>query len=353
MKVCVYAIAKNEEKFVKRWFESMKEADEIYVLDTGSTDNTVSELEKLGVNVYKKIINPWRFDVARNVSLDLVPHNADLCVCTDLDEIFETGWRNKMENVLKKGITRLSYRYTWNFNPDGSEGVVFNIDKAHRRNGYKWVNPVHEVLVGEKEKIAYVEGVQLNHFADNSKPRSQYLPLLELAVEENPENDRNMHYLGREYMFYKQYDKAIKTLKKHLELKSATWRDERCASMRFIAKCYSQLGNITEAYKYHLLAIGEAPYLREPWLDAAYFEYFRENWLGCAYFIEYALNIKERTVSYITEASAWDSTPYDVLSIAYYKLGNIEKAIENVKKAIAISNDDRLKDNLKLYEKAT
>ena len=40
-KVCVYAISKNEEKFVNRCFKSMKETDEIYVLDTGSTDNTV------------------------------------------------------------------------------------------------------------------------------------------------------------------------------------------------------------------------------------------------------------------------------------------------------------------------
>ena len=46
-KVCVYAICKNEEKFVKRWVASMKEADEIYVLDTGSTDNTVSKLKEL------------------------------------------------------------------------------------------------------------------------------------------------------------------------------------------------------------------------------------------------------------------------------------------------------------------
>ena len=46
-KVCVYAICKNEEKFVKRWVNSMKEADEIYVLDTGSTDNTIKLLKKL------------------------------------------------------------------------------------------------------------------------------------------------------------------------------------------------------------------------------------------------------------------------------------------------------------------
>lgn len=54
MKICVYAISKNEEKFVKRWYESMKEADEVFVLDTGSSDNTVDELRKLGVNVFKK-----------------------------------------------------------------------------------------------------------------------------------------------------------------------------------------------------------------------------------------------------------------------------------------------------------
>ena len=53
-KVCVYAICKNEEKFVDRWFNSMKEADEIYVLDTGSIDNTVNLLNKNGVHVMQK-----------------------------------------------------------------------------------------------------------------------------------------------------------------------------------------------------------------------------------------------------------------------------------------------------------
>ena len=36
-KICVYAISKNEEKFVSRQVDSMKEADDIYVLDTGPT----------------------------------------------------------------------------------------------------------------------------------------------------------------------------------------------------------------------------------------------------------------------------------------------------------------------------
>lgn len=53
-KICIYAICKNEEKFIDRWFNSVKEADEIYVLDTGSTDNSVNKLKKLGVVVKKQ-----------------------------------------------------------------------------------------------------------------------------------------------------------------------------------------------------------------------------------------------------------------------------------------------------------
>ena len=57
-KVCVYAICKNEEKFVDRWCESVKDADGIFVLDTGSTDNTVKKLQDHNVVVKSEINLP-------------------------------------------------------------------------------------------------------------------------------------------------------------------------------------------------------------------------------------------------------------------------------------------------------
>ena len=72
-KVCVYAIAKDEEKNVEKWVKSMSPADHIIVLDTGSTDNTVELLSSLGVEVHQKIYDHFRFDVARNDCLDLIP----------------------------------------------------------------------------------------------------------------------------------------------------------------------------------------------------------------------------------------------------------------------------------------
>jgi len=99
MKICVYAISKNEEKFVNRFVDSILDADGIYVLDTGSTDETVNLLRARGVHVKQEIIDPWRFDVARNLSLEMVPTDADICICMDLDEVIEDGWREKLEGI--------------------------------------------------------------------------------------------------------------------------------------------------------------------------------------------------------------------------------------------------------------
>ena len=107
MKICVYAICKNEEKFVDRFYESAKDADGIYVLDTGSTDDTVNKLKSHCIVVEQKIINPWRFDVARNLSLDLVPEDYDVCVCLDLDEVLVNGWKELIINNWKEDTTRL------------------------------------------------------------------------------------------------------------------------------------------------------------------------------------------------------------------------------------------------------
>ena len=71
----------------------MSEADYIVVLDTGSTDGTYEKLkEDARVTVVKQeVITPWRFDVARNKSMELIPEDADILVCTDFDELFEPG----------------------------------------------------------------------------------------------------------------------------------------------------------------------------------------------------------------------------------------------------------------------
>lgn len=352
-KVCVYAICKNEGQFVQRWMRSMSEADLVVVLDTGSTDDTAELLRQAGAQVTVEKIEPWRFDTARNRSLELVPEDVDICVCTDLDEVFRPGWRERLERAWRPGMGQVSYRYTWSFEPDGKEGCVFWSEKIHARHGYRWTHPVHEVLEwtgkGERPAIVPVEGIQLDHYPDPAKSRGQYLPLLELSVAESPEDDRNMHYLGREYMYRGRWDDCIRTLKRHLELPSAVWADERAASMRYIARAYANKGEEHQALAWYLHAVVQAPHLREPYMDLAAFLYERQEWDGVLYFTGCALKVRERPRTYICEASAWGSLPWDLRAMAFYHTGRLEQALEAAQEAARIApQDERLAGNVKI-----
>ena len=353
-KICVYAISKNEEKFVNRWVDSIKDADEIYVLDTGSTDNTVELLKKKGVNVISKKITPWRFDVARDESLSLVPSDTDICICLDLDEVISEGWRKALEENWDENTDRIFYNYNWLLDENNVPKVSFYIEKIHKRHGYKWTHPVHEILSlteNKEENKKVVEQITVNHYPDNTKSRGSYLPLLEFSVKEDPDDDRNMHYLGREYMYYGKYQEAITTLKKHLNMEKAVWKDERCASMRFIARSYRYLEKYKEAIYWYEKAIIEAPYLRDPYVELALLYYELKDWEKVIFYSDKALEIKESAKSYINEQFSWDHTIYDLKSISYYYLNNKEKALENINIALTYaSEDERLLNNKKVFE---
>ncbi len=352
LKICVYAISKNEEKFVDTWVNSMSEADEIYVLDTGSTDKTVQLLKKRNVKVFEKEIIPWRFDVARNESLKLVPDDTDICVCTDLDEVFIKGWRKTLEENYKEGY-RVNYTYNWYINDKGIPEVTFLLNNIHPKKDYYWLHPVHEVLTKKtEEKVQTLESIILNHYPDRTKSRSSYLPLLEMSVKEDPEDDRNMHYLGREYMYYRMWDKSIETLKKHLELKTSTWNLERAASMRFIGRCYTALNNIEEAEKWYKLAIEESPLLRDGYVELAMLYNKEKRYLESINYLIKALTIKEKDKIYINETFSWDNTIDDLLSLNYYYLGIYNLSLYHINKALEYNkDDDRLIKNKKLIEK--
>ena len=352
-KVYVYAISKNEEKFVERWMNSVSEADGVYVLDTGSTDKTVNLLKERGAFVKIKEFDKFRFDEARNLSLEMVPKDADICICIDIDEVLENNWRKKLESIWEKGLTRLRYNYIWSHDKYGNPEVNFYSEKIHSRTGYKWIHPVHEILVYDgEENIKTTDDFTINHYPDKKKLRSSYLPLLELSVKEDPLDDRNMHYLGREYMFYKMYNESIDTLIKHLHLKKATWKDERCASMRFISRNYKNLKRYDEAKMWISKAKDEAPYLREPYVESGILEYELGNYDLAIKDLETALKLNKPHKNYINEVFCYDGTIYDILSVCKFYIGKIAEAsyyvdlaLKNKPDDVRILNNKRIIDN--------
>jgi len=344
MKIAVYTIAKNEAQHVRRWAKSCQDADHRLILDTGSTDNTRFTADGYGVDVHVAKFDPWRFDVARNHALSLLPEDIDICIALDMDEVLVEGWRELLESV-PDGTTRPRYKYVWSWNEDGSEGLVYGGDKIHARHGYRWKHPVHEVLqpVGILEQQHWVDGLEIHHHPDSSKSRAQYFDLLKLAVEEDPRDDRNQFYLAREYFFHRDYTLAQFHFSEFLKLTS--WAPERAAARRYVAKMRP---HATEAILYQ--AVTEDPSRRETWFALAQLYYERQDWTAVKACCGMLFRVLQKPLDYLCEPDAWGWRPHDLLALASYNLGEYETAVRHGTIASTLApTDERLKKNLEWY----
>lgn len=357
-KVAITTISLNEEKFAQRFMDAHKnEADAIFVLDTGSTDKTVEILRDNGAIVKTGWTRPWRFDIPRNAALNMVPSNYKICVSVDIDEVFSPGLKENLLKIWTPETTRVRYQYAWSVNEDGTLGTTFWYDKIFHRDHYRWVLPVHEVLCYSSpygtEVQTWSPDIFLTHKPDNTKSRSSYLPLLEMAHRENPDDDRTAHYLGREYMFHGKYNEAIEQLTRHLAMPRSQWRSERCASMRFIGRSYQSQGKLREAEEWYLKACAEMPTEREPWFELARNYYNQHNWPGLYFAAKKTLDITERPTSYICEPAAWSGELEDLASLGAWNIGLKEEAINLCQIAHEKNpQDDRIKNNLELMKNA-
>ena len=345
VKIAVYSIAKNEEQFVERWYNSAKDADQLFILDTGSTDNTVKIAKDLGVNVEIQSFDPWRFDVARNSALEMIPEDIDMCIALDMDEVLVDDWREQLEKSVSDGVTRTRYKYTWSWNEDGSPSLVYGGDKIHSRKNYYWKHPVHEVLMCSGQEIQGWYDIEIHHYPDKSKSRSQYMPLLKLAVEEDPDDDRNAFYYARELFFHSNIKEAAKEFKRHLSLPRALWKPERAASMRYLAK-------IEDKETWLLRAVAECPNRREALVELSQHYYETQQFELCYSYSTQALKITEKPLEYLCEDFAWGYIPYDLAAISSYNIGLKNKSQEYGLKALELNpTDQRLVSNLEWYNK--
>lgn len=348
LKICVYAISKNESQFVKRWADSARDADLLLIADTGSDDDTIEECKKNGVDVHSICITPWRFDHARNASIALIPKDIDVCVSLDLDEIMEPGWREEIESVWSDNTTRLRYLYDW------GTGLQFYYEKIHARHGYYWHHPCHEYPRPDariEENWAHTSKLLVTHHPDPLKSRGQYLDLLELSVKEDPKCPRNAFYYARELSFYSRWDEAIKALERYLAMPEATWNDERSYAMRVMAKCYESLNQPWNAEAWLHKAAAEAANTREPWCALAQLYYKTHRWPDCYAAAMRAISINHRDLVYTSDPAAWGYQPHDFAAIAAWRIGLKDVALEQGKIAIELEpNDERLQDNLLWYK---
>lgn len=327
MKLAVYSICKNEAQHVARYMRCAKDADGVFILDTGSTDGSAEAYAAAGACVERRTFDPWRFDDARNAAMDMVPPEFDVLVLRDMDEVVlpETGWRTRLEAAWPESPSVLAYaNFVSTRKPDGTPDLEYWRCFAHTRD-YRWTRPVHECLETNQtgSVIVRVAGVTVDHrHKDAAKDRSHYLALLEKAAREFPQDDRTAHYYARELYYRGRWKDAVAAFRVHLALPAAIWAAERAASCRYAAKCCNRLGDVaTGEHAWLLRACSECPGEREPWVDLGLYYQRRRNWSGAYYAAKQALAIAEKRHNhYMTSAYAWNEGPWHILAVACWYL---------------------------------
>jgi tetratricopeptide (TPR) repeat protein len=209
-RLTVCLIAKNEERFLGRCLESIQTvADQIVVVDTGSTDWTKQIAERFGAEVYSF---PWNddFSAARNAALERA--TGDWVLSLDADEEL----RREDLHVLRQEMAQpqvMAYRIPIVTVDREDEGCSYVPRLFRNAPGLFFVGRVHEQVFTSIELRRAEWGLE-NRFGRSTllhygyadevmKERNKSarnLALLERAVEETPNDPNLVMNLGLELM---------------------------------------------------------------------------------------------------------------------------------------------------------
>lgn len=184
--VSVCMIVKNEEKMLARCLDCLKEiADELIIVDTGSTDATKEIARSYTDLVYDY---EWIDDFADARNFSFSKATKQYIYVADADEILDEENRKQflqLKQVLLPEIEIVQMKYTNQL----QYGTVYNYDTEYRPKLFKrlreflWVNPIHETI--SYEPVIFNSEIEITHCPEeNHAPRdfSNILKVIEKGI---------------------------------------------------------------------------------------------------------------------------------------------------------------------------
>lgn len=227
MKISACWIAKNEEKNLPRSIRSVSRlADELIVVDTGSTDGTVESAKSLKATVYPF---EWINDFAAARNYALAKATGDVVVFLDADEWFQPALVRKDRQIIEQIFSsniKINSIIVQRSDIDEETGTVNNIEQnariLRRSSDLFYVGSIHEDLRRKTEKgsalpLAYTyHNWNINHSGYSPgkliEKAQRNTKLLESAITsyDNSYDQFLIHtYLIREYITSGQPESAL------------------------------------------------------------------------------------------------------------------------------------------------
>lgn len=249
-RISAVTIVKNEEQNLGRWLQSVRHyADEIIVVDTGSTDGTVAMAEAAGAKVS---YFPWINDFAAAKNFALEQTTGQWIAFFDADEYYSDEDAKKVRPLLERINPRLRtagiMQKLLNIDRDRHNrliSVTHQLRLFRRLPDVKYRGKIHEGLVGLKEKhrdIFLDEELRIFHTGYSSSiNRQKTARNLEILLAEIPRRGRRPgddYYLCDCYYGIGDYEKAIEYAKKHIASGDVIAGDETAPHKNLITSRY-------------------------------------------------------------------------------------------------------------------
>ncbi len=330
MRHCIYAIAKNESENVGAFMAAAHECSlPVYVLDTGSADDTVERLLRAGAHVATAEIDPWAFDAARNTALTMVPETLDgFCVAVDLDErVLPILGKTLRENQFRN-YTAIAYGYKpeAGVNPDW----VTQNNRVHRRHGYAWHWPYHEGLVTldpQRERIFETNDVWIEHYPRSGRSRT-YTEGLSEAVKWMPGDERMNLLYARDLYNDGRIEHAETQFRLYLDLKPED-PVARSYALCMMARCCHRLKDQEGELAYLYQAVQIKPVRREALVELAAACRRAKRFVDALAYVEQALKITQGELWPHADPLAWGCRPYEIaMIVAYHIVPDITVAVK-------------------------
>ena len=294
----------NEAHNIRACIEAVQGVDEVIVCDDGSTDNTVTIAKECGAKVYRR--KDWtsratgkdvtafedRFgwlpsfehgsrirNGAKESQENLSYANNDWVVVPDADERVTWNLPYLHEIVLPQA-DQISCDFVHSHDVDGNPEGIMRITKLFRRSKTEIVGRTHTAII-PNGVVNYTKRMRVDHWQRPGHTQSYVLPILEYSVivDDDP---RSRFYLGREYYYKHEYDRAIRLFTDYLTV--ASWMPEIGQARLYLSACYWYSGRGDSAREQCREAVLINPQHKEALLMMAelYYEPWRHKWLEAA-----------------------------------------------------------------------
>lgn len=214
-------IVKNEEDNLEACLESAKGiADEINVVDTGSTDKTVEIAKRYTDRIFHfEWVND--FSKARNFSFSKA--TKDFIFWLDADDTISSDNREKilkLKETLDSSVDYVSMLYHYRHFDNGEPAEIFRRERLLKRSqGFKWKYPIHEYIIVSGKHLESDIFITHNHREENGASSWQRnTEILESCVKSGEADARVLSQYADALMDERKYDEAIKYIEQVIEL---------------------------------------------------------------------------------------------------------------------------------------